>query len=453
MRHLQALVVFCGAVMLSAGLPAACALPGAGANPGADLQADGQVAADGWRSVAEAKIERHRKGDFTVTVVDANGVPLRRTDIDYELDRHHFLFGTAVTGNPADEDSEAERRYRRFILEHFNALVCENAMKWYSVEKEPGRIRFDYADRLMAFAEEHGLAMRGHTLFWAKPHWVQDWIHELDDDDLRQAIDAHLERMVRRYRGRLVAWDVCNEMLTGHFFRNRLGEEVHIHMFKRAHELDPHTPLHVNEYDILGNDAKTDRYIAMVRRMKQAGAPIHGIGIQEHAAQRFIDRPRAGQIDGPIVPQDAWSRLDRIAEAFPELPIQLTEVSSRTPDAQRRAESLEMLFYTAFAHPQVEGILLWGFWRSRHFAGEEAALIDRNWNLLPAGQRISDLLTRTWHTRGSASTDRRGAVDIRGFFGTYRIQAATPDGEILEGRIVLLPDQRQATVVLKPQSR
>ncbi len=402
-----------------------------------------------WKIRAEAEIERHRKGDFTITIVDAEGRPLRDVPVDYKLDRHHFLFGTAVTGNPADPDSETERRYREFILEHFNALVCENAMKWYSVEKEPGEITFDYADRLMAFAEEHDLAMRGHTIFWAKPHWVQDWIHELDDDDLREAIDAQLERMVGRYESRLIAWDVANEILTGHFFRDRLGEEIHVDMFKRAHELDPDVELHVNEYSILSNEGKTGEYIEMIERMKEQGAPIHGIGIQEHAAQRFVDPARADEVQNPLTPQEVWDGLDRFVEAFPDLPLHLTEISAQTDDQQRRAESLEMLFHVGFAHPQVESILLWGFWERRHFRGAEAALVDRDWNLLPAGERISELLTDTWHTEGSTRTDDEGQAVIRGFFGSYRITATGPDGEALEGTVELSPDETNAALRLE----
>ncbi len=405
-----------------------------------------------WKARAEAKIERHRKGDFTVAIVDAEGRPLRDVAIDYELDRHHFLFGTAVTGDPADPDSETERRYREFILEHFNALVCENAMKWYSVEKEPGEITFDYADRLMAFAEEHDLAMRGHTLFWAKPHWVQDWIHELDDDELSEAIDTHLERMVERYKSRLIAWDVANEILTGHFFRDRLGEEIHAHMFKRAHEIDPDVELHVNEYSILSNERKTTQYIEMIKRMKDQGAPIHGIGIQEHAAQRFIDPGRADEVHNPLIPQEVWEGLDRLAETFPDLPLHLTEISAQTEDQQRRAESLEMLFYIGFAHPQVESILLWGFWEGRHFRGAEAALVDREWNLLPAGERISRLLTEVWHTAGSTRTDHEANAGFRGFYGTYRITATGPDGQPLEGTITLSPDKTDAELTLQATS-
>jgi len=51
------------------------------------------------------------------------------------------------------------------------------------------------------------------------------------------------------------------------------------------------------------------------------------------------------------------------------LPIWITEYDSVTPDEYRRADNLENLYRTAFSHPSVEGIVMWGFWKE--CTGEE----------------------------------------------------------------------------------
>ena len=43
---------------------------------------------------AEQDIEKYRKGDFTLMLVDTNGKPLKDTKINAELDKHQFNFGT-----------------------------------------------------------------------------------------------------------------------------------------------------------------------------------------------------------------------------------------------------------------------------------------------------------------------------------------------------------------------
>ena len=54
--------------------------------------------------------------------------------VEYRLKRHGFLFGTAIAHAPFADNGEDGRHYRQFILDHFNALVSENEMKWYATD-------------------------------------------------------------------------------------------------------------------------------------------------------------------------------------------------------------------------------------------------------------------------------------------------------------------------------
>jgi endo-1,4-beta-xylanase len=411
-----------------------------------------------WRAEADRRIEAVRKGDFALDMVGVAGEKLSNAVVSVRQTRSHFLFGTCVTGDPLSTD-EDEKAYFRFIRETFNALVCENAMKWYATEKQAGVLTCDDADRLMAFAETNGIAMRGHCLFWSKQKFVQPWVQALDPAALRSAMEARLNQIVGRYRGRLAAWDVNNELLDGAFFSEKLGPDIDAWMFHRASELDPAVQLFVNEYGVLCNEDKLGRYIALIKRLQDAGAKVGGIGIQEHAVERFAatnevakaeaDRPeRAGR--GPLVPADVWRRLDRLADFG--LPIHVTEVSSKTADQQRRADSLEMLFRVGFAHPRVEAIMLWGFWEKRHWLGGDAALVDARWNLLPAGERVRRLLLEEWRTRAEGRSDGAGRFRFRGFHGDYEVEAVTADGTRLRGTARLPPTAARVEAQLSVES-
>ncbi|MFO1491466.1 MAG: hypothetical protein U1F87_11255 [Kiritimatiellia bacterium] len=65
-----------------------------------------------WRAAAAARIEKIRKGDFTLRVVDAAGKPVPGAEVKVALKRHAFGFGTAVTAQWLNNDSEDGRRYR-----------------------------------------------------------------------------------------------------------------------------------------------------------------------------------------------------------------------------------------------------------------------------------------------------------------------------------------------------
>lgn len=413
---------------------------------------DGTEVEPDWRKAADERIERIRKGDFNLRVLDARGRPIAGRDVAIHQVGHHFHFGVSVTETALQGRAEWNQRYRQFILDHFNTVVSDDSMKWYSLERERGVRTYNHAEVLMAFAREHGMSVRGHALFWSKPRFIQPWVQELDDRELRKAIDDHIRATVTRFRGRLVAWDVNNEMLTGSFYRDRLGDSIRAHMFRRAAELDPKTPLFVNEYDILGNDEKLGRMIELIRSLQKAGAPIGGIGIQEHAAERTVpERPDAPpeardevnverQSHVRLDPPKMLARLDRLAEL--KLPIHLTEISFKTRDDLRRAQAVEDFYRMGFSHPAVEAIVLWGFWGRLHWLGDEASLLGPGLEPLEPAVRLNRLLNETWKTRLESRTDDEGRVAFRGFFGEYEVRV----GEQVIGRFRHVPGQSEGEV-------
>ena len=304
------------------------------------------LAAADWRSDADARIERLRKGDFTVEVRDAAGAPIGGATVSYQLKRHAFLFGTAIAYAPFADQGEDGRQYRQFILDHFSALVCENEMKWYSTEVERGHEDYAQADALLAFAAQNGLRMRGHCLFWEKQKYAMPWLVALNPADLKAAVEHRLTATASRYAGRLASWDVDNEALDGSFFRERLGADFMAWMFKETARLDPKTPLFVNEYAILGNPEKTTRLLALVKDLQAKGATVGGIGIQSHDSDRLTTDREAAPMSGErpewmmkarLTPEMFLATLDRLY-AETRLPIHLTEISAKTPDAVRRGE-------------------------------------------------------------------------------------------------------------------
>jgi endo-1,4-beta-xylanase len=402
-----------------------------------------------WRAEADARIEQVRKSDYVVTLKSANGQPLRRVAVSIHQTRSAFHFGTCVTfGRSAD--SPDERRYREFIAETFNTIVSENAMKWYAVEARRDQLHFEAADAQMEFAREHNLAVRGHCLFWSKPKFVQPWVQQLTSGNLRAEI-------VPRYRGQLIAWDVNNEMLDGSFYKDKLGKDIRAWMFKRAHELDPDVPLFVNEYGILGSPEKTARYIRLIRSLQAKGAPVGGIGIQEHACQRFIVpnrgataadfQDRAEISHAGLTPEAMIATLDKLAKLG--LPIHLTEISSNSHDPAWRAEALEMLFRLGYSHPQVECIMLWGFWAKRHWLGSNAALVDNRWELTAAGKQLRQLLLEEWRTHLETETDDEGRITFRGFHGDYLFVVTDSDGRQRQALGHLDRETRQAALVVR----
>jgi GH35 family endo-1,4-beta-xylanase len=377
------------------------------------------------RDEIDQRIATHRQGEFQLTLTDSRGRPLPDTEVELELTRHAFLFGTAVNANWLESESPEGQFYREFILEHFNAVVAENAMKWPQTEPAPGVTDFAGADLLADFAATHHLTLRGHCLFWSKEKWQSDWVRSLEGTELRTAVKQRLENILPRYQDQIRDWDANNEMLDGSFFITR-DPGIREFIFQESSRIAPKVRLFTNEYGILDSDEKTGDYLRLIQDLQEGGAPVAGIGIQEHAAERFADTyGGGGQVErnspAPLRPREVWKRLDRLAETG--LPIHITEVSFATEDRDAQANALESFYRTAFAHPDVEAFFLWGFWRRAHWLGEKAALVRADGSLTPAAETLSRLLREEWVTRVSGRTDAQGVFRFRGFYGTYTLQS------------------------------
>lgn len=405
----------------------------AAAAPGS-LAEEAAGAAD-WKAEANARIEQIRKRDVTLIVVDRLGVPMQGAQVEADQLRHHFAFGTAINMN-------AVRRpeYADYLVAHFEWAVLENESKWYMNEMNRDIVTFRDADLLVDFCEDHGLLLRGHCIFWAKEQYTPPWSRTLPPEELRDEVDERLDDAVTHFRDRFLHWDVNNEMLDGHFFENRLGPSIRPHMFIRAGEIDPQALLFTNDYSILaGSTARTAAYIEQIRGLREAGAPVHAVGVQGHFWGDTVS------------PTQILSRLDQLSVL--DLPVWVTEYDAVDPDASRRADKLENLYRSAFSHPSVEGILMWGFWAGSHWRGPDAAIVNEDWTVNAAGERYESLLAE-WTTHAAGSTGSEGSFGFRGYHGRYLVDVSLGSSAPAPTEIEVLPGEGEASfmIPLKPGS-
>src|SRR5687767_1501903 len=85
---------------------------------------------------------------------------------DYYKD--YFLMGAAVTPRSLLGPDSA------LIVQQFNSLTAENAMKMGPIHPKENEYYWKAADSIVAFAKRHKLKMRGHTLVWHNqtPNWI-----------------------------------------------------------------------------------------------------------------------------------------------------------------------------------------------------------------------------------------------------------------------------------------
>jgi len=360
---------------------------------------------------AQSAIRRLRMG--TLVVQTAPDAAVKVTQL-----RHEFWFGTAINRRMfqnLDDPSPDARKYLEILRTHFNSAVHENEMKWYSTERNaPGEPDYSMADRMLAWCEKNGLAMRGHTIFWGIEQYVQKWQKGLDDAALRAAVEKRAKEVTSHYKGRIAEFDLNNEMMHGDWYAKRLGPAITADMFRWAREGNPDARLYVNDYGILQSGGGA--YAKHIQGFLDRGIPVGGIGIQGHSG-------------GHIDPAKVKATLDRLA-AF-KLPIKITEFDMDTADEAAKARGHEALYRTCFAHPAVDGILIWGFWEGCHWR-PKAAIWKKDWTPTPAAEAHRRLVYEEWWTRFEGKADAAGRCEVPAFFGRHRVEA---DGKAVEATL------------------
>lgn len=363
----------------------------------------------------EAAIREHRMGTMIISATPNATVQVRQL-------RHEFWFGSALANHVFDGAVSREDAvsYRQVFLDNFNSAVTESALKWGVMEPKRGEVDYLTIDAILEFTDQHVIPLRGHNIFWGVPKWTQDWVKELDDEALRATVEARARDIGSRYRGRFAEYDLNNEMIHGNVFEDRLGPEITLNMAQWLKDQDPGAKLYLNDYDIL-TGAKLGQYVTHIRDLLEMGVPIDGIGVQGHLHAETFD------------PEALQNALDELAKFG--LPIRVTEFSMPgqrskyyenrameiTPEEElSKAQLLVDYYRICFAHPAVNGILMWGFWEGANWI-PQSSLYKRDWSPTPAAQAYKDLVYGEWWTNGEVKADGNGRVEIQAFFGLYTV--------------------------------
>lgn len=294
-----------------------------------------------------------------------------------------------------------DQTYINTLTREFNTVVCENEMKAGSVEPTQGTFTFTNADKLVAFAQQNSMKIRGHTLVWynQNPNWLSKgtWTRST----LLAAMKAHINGVVGHFKGKILEWDVVNEAFDDNgagarrtsFWQTTIGNDYIDSAFTYAHQADPAALLFYNDYATSTINAKSTAVYNMIKALQTNSVPIHGIGFQSH--QQISDSSSS------FLPS-LKANFDRFATLG--LKISITELDARMllPSDQSKldaqAKVYRMIMQAALATPACRTFMMWGFtdkysWIPAQFPGEGAACIyDENYQPKPAYTALLNVL-------------------------------------------------------------
>ncbi|WP_419888267.1 endo-1,4-beta-xylanase [Neobacillus niacini] len=229
-----------------------------------------------------------------------------------QLDQRYkdsFTIGAAVEPSQLLDSKDAQ-----MLKRHFNSIVAENVMKPSSLQPVEGQFNWEPADKLVTFAKENGMDMRGHTLVWHSQ--VPDWFFkdgngnsmvvwqngrqvvadpanlEANKELLLSRLENHVKTVVSRYKNDIKSWDVVNEVIDewggqpdglrqSPWFLITGTDYIKVAFETARKYAAPDAKLYINDYNTEVTPKRTYLY-NLVKSLKEQGVPIDGVGHQSH---------------------------------------------------------------------------------------------------------------------------------------------------------------------------
>lgn len=366
-----------------------------------------------WREDALERIQELRTAPVKVTVTDKKGRPVKAASVHVKMLKSDFLWGSAANERLCAGMGESSDIYRTYFLKLFNTATLENGLKVKGWADTPESTRRSATVRAFEWLYDNGINMRGHNLVW--PGWKFNCAADKelallgDKDMFDEYVKGRFYERMAYTKGRVVAWDVINEMLHERDMLPYLPEDAPAQWFDLARRLDPEAELFINDYNMLTGAQsvqKCNEYLAMIQDLRAKGAEIDGIGIQGHIGRQ------------PRDPELILSDLDIFRPLG--LPVQITEFDIETRDEQLQADYTRDFLIAVYSHPLVNGVILWGFWEGCHWK-KDAAMYRKDWSPKPNAEVWQQLVLNEWSTDVTLKTGRDGSAVTRAHLGEYEI--------------------------------
>lgn len=191
----------------------------------------------------------------------------------------------------------------------FNSLTPEFELKPDIISPREGVFDFTVADRLVDWALENNMEVRGHTLLWHVT--TPDYFLQGTRDEIKTRLETYISTVIGHFKDRVKIWDVVNEVVSTDIFRGSegigpdrrsnwyeaVGNADYVEWaFLAARAADPDAILFLNDYET-DNPIKQVWLLEILERLRTKNIPIDGVGHQAHLRPETSISEVLGAID------------------------------------------------------------------------------------------------------------------------------------------------------------
>ena len=398
-----------------------------------------QVLQAKWVEESQQRIEEIRKADIRIIVIDKAGNPVARCPVHIEQKRHAFLFGLRLPKALPDNAPKMEAMGTTPLWRVFNAVSLDNVTQWPATQPAADKWDFENVEKHLAWATDRHLLARWGSVISSDPGRMPDWAAGLRGDDLRQAIEAHTEKVITKFGRQVEQFDVVTQLIDHKHLEKELGFAAIRRLYTLAESQRPAgaAPSTLGRSTVAFEDGfapdRLRKALTQATAMREGFVPIDSLAIEV-------------RLNGSLVEAPITRNLSFMGD--PGLPVLVTNLEVAGSSSSATAVNLETALRAMFAHASVKGIFFAGL-RGEELHSEDAALINEEGGLTEAGELLDRMVRELWWSDLTASTDDLGNVKQRVFAGQYQLTATLPDGTIADAQVMLSAGE-QRLILLQP---
>jgi len=418
---------------------------------------------------ANADIEKYRKGNLKIDIVDSRNSPTSNYTIDIKQKDSDFYFGANPLGPAGGYDQDYVKTMKDMGINHANITS-----RWGLIEPLAGIFDWENIDGFQNIGAltDNGFKLTGSLAMWlycgqqVGHDFCPLYQYDMTFEELRQSVFNHMYTLANRYKGTVDIWEI-NEMNLPYADALKLSMEQKLEIcgvFATAVKAaNPEAKILVSsvpspyDFNLSQVENPDDRlkylpFPEFLSMLIERDIPVDMIGLEFY----FSGVNTEGNASVSLDLVDISDIFDQYASfGRPIVVSEFSAPSVQTPgsawwhstwDEQTQAEYAEKFYEIAFSKPLVQGITWsWGVCDTDAFI-IGGGLLDSN---LKPKLSYYDLKTTidSWSNTEATYTTGKVEFEFIGFGGDYQVTVTASDGRSVQTSVHITEQKTERTTL------
>lgn len=375
-----------------------------------------------WRKEALKSIEKNRKNNMTINVVDDKGNPIENAEVHAAMTRSEMNWGVSTgyeeytrTGQNEYMLSDRATKHQKMLKDLGFNMVTVPLNKAGSFDNQA-------LEREINYLIDNDLQYRLHCYVWdgldpqstARLHMAryrdrEDWnVDFMDKETYRKIYEDQINLMGSFSNNYPAEIDVLNEVSPRHYLLQYMGYGEIKRYFELARKLNPNAKLVLNECGVGGYSTGKgyfDSFLELIKYLKSIATPIDAAGLQAHQASANY----------PYLFYEEAELLTQYVDS-----VSITEFDVGLKESYLYPYVRDILI-ACYAHPKINTFVVWTPFYIYSTSSRLEFLYGIDDKELPGLKAWKELVKGEWWTDETVKTDKDGSAVIRGHRGRYDV--------------------------------